>query len=105
MKCNGEAATNFPGQKDDIADFLDNPDYKMEEDEEVDIASYFDEGTRFLPSSCPPPKTFHLTTGGGRTFQFSYESICQFASDLSYLIVAAAGVFFAIYIGRAAGGE
>ena len=105
LKCDGEDATDFPAQKDDISDFLKNPAYRMEEDEEVNIASYFKEGTRFLPSSCPPPKVFHLTTGGGRTFQFSYESICLFASDLGFLIVAAAGVFFAIYVGRAAGGE
>ena len=66
----------------------------------------FNEGTRFLPASgCPQPKSFSLSTGGGRTFEFSFEPLCQFASDLSYLIVAAAGVFFAIYIGRASGGE
>lgn len=105
LKCDAEDATDFPEQKDEISDFLKNPAYRMEEDEEVNISSYFKEGTRFLPSSCPPPKVFHLTTGGGRTFQFSYESICLFASDLGFLIVAAAGVFFAIYVGRAAGGE
>ena len=105
LKCDAEDATDFPSQRDEISDFLKNPAYRMEEDEEVDISSYFKEGTRFLPSSCPLPKVFHLTTGGGRTFQFSYESICLFASDLGFLIVAAAGVFFAIYVGRAAGGE
>lgn len=96
---------DFPKQKDAIGDFLGQPDLQPEEDEEVDVGSMFTEGTRFLPSGCPPPESVSLTTAGGRTFQFSYEPLCQLATDLSYLIVAAAGIFFAVYVGRAVGGE
>jgi uncharacterized membrane protein YgcG len=103
--CADVEARNFPSQQDEIADFLDNPDYKAEEDEEIDLGQMFSEGTRFLPSSCPQAKTFSLTTMGGRTFSLSFEPLCQFASDLSYLIVAAAAVFYALYVGRAVGGE
>ena len=105
QKCSGDAATDFLGQKDDIADFLDQPAFESEEDEEINLGEMFSEGTRFLPSSCPQAKSFSLTTNGGRTFSLSFEPLCQFASDLSYLIVAAAAVFYALYVGRAVGGE
>jgi hypothetical protein len=103
--CNGLEKSDFPGQQDDIADFLDQPDFEAEEDEEINLGEMFSEGTRFLPSSCPQAKSFSLTTNGGRTFSLSFEPLCQFASDLSYLIVAAAAVFYALYVGRAVGGE
>lgn len=105
-RCEGIDRLDFDEQKDGIEDFLSNEDFQPEEDEEVNVGDLFSEGTRFLPASgCPQPRTFSLTTGGGRSFEFSFEPLCQFASDLSFLIVAAAGVFFAIYIGRASGGE
>ncbi|PYC27390.1 hypothetical protein DMO17_06520 [Aquipseudomonas alcaligenes] len=103
--CREKESAYFPDQRDDIGDFLDNPDFEAEQDEEINLGNMFSEGTRFLPSSCPPDKTVHLSLAGGRTFSFTYEPLCQFASDLSYLIVAAAAVFFAVYVGRATGGE
>ncbi|WP_225592338.1 virulence factor TspB C-terminal domain-related protein [Pseudomonas sp. PDM15] len=103
--CDGLEQSDFLGQQDDIADFLDQPDFEAEEDEEINLSEMFSEGTRFLPSSCPQAKSFSLTTNGGRTFSLSFEPLCQFASDLSYLIVAAAAVFYALYVGRAVGGE
>lgn len=103
--CTGLDMADFPGQKDQIDDFLDQPALKPEEDEEINLGDMFSEGTRFLPSSCPQAKQVSLTLMGGRSFSFSYEPLCQFASDLSYLIVAAAAVFYALYVGRAVGGE
>lgn len=103
--CSDQAAMDYPKQRDAINDFLNQPDLKPEEDEEIDLGSMFSEGTRFLPSGCPAPESVALTSAGGRTFQFSYEPLCQLATDLSYLIVAAAGIFFAVYVGRAVGGE
>lgn len=102
--CANQKAMDYPSQEGDIKDFLNQPEYKAEPDEEVDLGSMFSECTRFLPSGCPSPESVALTTAGGRTFQFTYEPLCQLATDLSYLIVAAAGIFFAVYVGRAAGG-
>ncbi|UUY10485.1 hypothetical protein LRS11_10840 [Pseudomonas sp. J452] len=102
--CADQKAMDYPSQEGDIKDFLNQPEFKAVADEEVDLGSMFSEGTRFLPSGCPSPESVALTSAGGRTFQFSYEPLCQLATDLSYLIVAAAGIFFAVYVGRAAGG-
>lgn len=104
LMCDGQD-TDFPSQKGDIDDFLDNPDFKAEDDEEINLGNLFSEGTRFLPSSCPTPESLSLITGGGHSFRLSYEPLCQFASDLGVLIVIASGIFYAIYVGRAVGGE
>lgn len=106
QKCSQEQGVYYPAQRDAINTFLSNPEFKQEEDEEINVGDLFNSGTRFLPSSgCPKPRTIALGGGGGRTFELTFEPLCQFATDLGYLIVAASGVFFAIYIGRAAGGE
>lgn len=102
--CENKAALDFNSQKDEVAEYLKGDQFKAQDDEEIDLGSMFSEGTRFLPSSCPEPESFHLISAGGRTFAFTYEPLCQLASDLSFLIVAAAGVFFAVYVGRATGG-
>ncbi|NMZ70084.1 hypothetical protein HBN62_14625 [Pseudomonas peli] len=78
-----------------------------EGDGEIDISSLFNEGTkaRFLPSGCPPPRAVSLATAGGRVFELSFEPLCNFAADLSYFIVIAASIFYAVYVGRSFGGE
>jgi len=71
----------------------------------IDVPSFINQGTRFLPSACPAAESFSLTTAGGRTFQLSYEPLCRAASDLSGLFVAVATVLAALYVGRAVGGQ
>lgn len=104
-RCEALENNDFNDQKQGIEDFLSQEKFQPDEDEQINLGNLFKEGTRFLPSSCPPPKTLSLTTNGGRSFQLSFEPLCQLASDLSYLIVAAAAVFYALYVGRAVGGE
>lgn len=105
--CNSEYREVFDKEvKDDIGKFFQHPDFKGQDDELINVGDLFNQGTRFLPSSgCPQPKVVNLRSFGGHSFQFEFDPLCQFATDLSYLIVVAAGVFFAVYVGRAFGGQ
>jgi hypothetical protein len=109
-RCASLNAGDFPSQEGDISGLINSKGDAATLDEgdgEIDVSGLFSGPTdaRFLPAACPPPKTFNLTTLGGRTFEFTYEPLCQLAIDLSYLIVIAASLFYAIYVGRASGGE
>ena len=105
MRCQQEEQDDFPGNKDDIKSLFQGERFQVEEGSETDVSSLFNTGTRFLPASCPADSNFSLTTNGGRTFGISYLPLCQLATDLGYLIVVAASLFFAIYVGRGVGGE
>lgn len=94
---------DYPNQSDEIEDFLDHPDFQEGEIEEVNVGDLVKEGTRFLPASCPAPLTASLS--GGRSISISYEPICKVADSISYLFVALAWVFFAVYVGRSSGGD
>lgn len=109
-RCDALAAGNYPSQEGDITGFINGKgdSAKLDEgDGEIDVSGLFSGPTdpRFLPATCPAAKTVTLTSQGGRTFEFTYEPLCQFATDLGYLIVIAASLFYAIYVGRASGGE
>ena len=72
---------------------------------EVSGAGLFSNGLnapRWLPSACPAPKSISIK---GVSTSLSFEPACQFASALGPLFVALAGVFFAVYVGRALGGS
>ncbi|OMG61429.1 hypothetical protein AUR61_020460 [Stutzerimonas balearica] len=71
----------------------------------IDVPSFINQGTRFLPSACPTAERFSLITAGGRSFELSYEPLCRAASDLSGLFVAVATVLAALYVGRSVGGQ
>lgn len=107
LRCQIEVLNDFDKHQDDIAKTIEGEDFELTKDEEINVAGFLSEGTgrRFLPSACPADKTFSLRTGGGRTFAFTYAPLCQLATDLSYLIVIAATIFFAVYVGRSFGGE
>ncbi|MDF3932224.1 virulence factor TspB C-terminal domain-related protein [Pseudomonas citronellolis] len=107
LRCQIEVLNDFDKHQDDIAKTVEGEDFELTKDEEINVAGFLSEGTgrRFLPSACPADKTFSLRTGGGRTFAFTYAPLCQLATDLSYLIVIAATIFFAVYVGRSFGGE
>lgn len=71
----------------------------------VDGSSLFSDGTgaaRWLPTGCPAPKPINIK---GVSTSLSFQPACDFASGLSYVLVALASVFFAIYVGRAFGGS
>ena len=105
FSCRTKEGGDFPAQKDALKQLLGDPQLAPEPDTEINVGELFNRGTRFLPAACPPPKSLSLITNGGRAFEISYDPLCQLATDLGYLIVVAASIFYAIYVGRAAGGE
>lgn len=97
---------DFEGHKGEIDSLFSGPDFQREADEEVTVPSFVTGITRFFPSnSCPADASVSLSSFGGRTLKFSFEPICSFATALGPLIVIAATVFAALYVGRAFGGE
>ncbi len=80
--------------------------FKLDEgSSEIELPTFVNQGTRFLPASCPAAETFSLRTSGGRSFEISYEPLCRAANDLSGLFVAVATVLAALYVGRSVGGQ
>ena len=104
--CLAEELTDFPKHKPAIEAAVTGDRFQLDEGSGViDVPSFINKGTRFLPSACPAAESFSLTTAGGRTFQLSYEPLCRAASDLSGLFVAVATVLAALYVGRGVGGQ
>jgi len=104
--CLAEEMTDFPKHKPAIEAAVTGDRFQLDEGSGViDVPSFINQGTRFLPSACPSAESFSLTTAGGRTFQLSYEPLCRAASDLSGLFVAVATVLAALYVGRGVGGQ
>lgn len=107
-RCDFEEANDFDSNKTDIEGLFEGQGdkFKLEEGSgDIDVPSIINQGTRFLPSSCPAAESFSLTTAGGRSFSLSYEPLCRAASDLSGLFVAVATVLAALYVGRSVGGN
>ena len=74
--------------------------------EEIDASSLFSgpSAARWLSASCPADRSIYLTlTDSSITFSWSF--VCQYASALGNLLVALASLFFAVYVGRAFGGD
>lgn len=91
-------------QTKQIVDSFTGDKYKLGESS-TDIGSSFStalNSPRFLPASCPPPQRINIQ---GRSYSLPWSYVCDFASGLSYLIVAMAGVFFVTYVGRGFGGD
>lgn len=104
--CHAEEMADFPKHKPAIEAAVSGDQFQLDEGSGViDVPSFINQGTRFLPSTCPTAESFSLTTAGGRTFQLSYEPLCRAASDLSGLFVAVATILAALYVGRAVGGQ
>lgn len=79
-------------------------DYELQEDE-VDASELFPGSSgRWLSSSCPADRTIHLSLTGS-SVTFSWNFVCQYAQALGNLLVALASLFFAVYVGRAFGGD
>lgn len=104
--CADEKARDFEGHKGQIESLFSGTEYSRDNEEEITVPSFVDGITRFLPSNtCPADATVSLGSFGGRTLRFSFEPICSFATILGPLIVIAATVFSALYVGRSFGGE
>lgn len=106
QRCLAEEMADFEGNESDIEAMFEGEKFDLDEGEgDIEVPSFIQQGTRFLPATCPQDKSFNLSTAGGRTFALSFEPLCQAASDLSGLFVAVATIFAALYVGRAVGGQ
>lgn len=106
QQCFAEEQADFEGQKENIEQLVQGEKFDLDEGEgDIDVPSFINQGTRFLPSSCPADETMSLHLAGGRNFGLSYEPLCRAATDLSGLFVAVATIFAALYVGRAVGGK
>ncbi|MDH1008312.1 virulence factor TspB C-terminal domain-related protein [Pseudomonas nicosulfuronedens] len=105
LRCAYEKQSDYEKHKTEIQAAVTGAKFEMDDSTEIQIPSFINQGTRFLPASCPADKTFSLRTNGGRTFAFTYEPLCAAATDLGYLIVIAVGAFCVLYVGRSLGGE
>ncbi|WP_312245210.1 virulence factor TspB C-terminal domain-related protein [Stutzerimonas nitrititolerans] len=104
--CLAEEMTDFEKHKPSIEAAVTGDKFELNEgDGVIDVPSFVNQGTRFLPSTCPTAERFSLTMAGGRSFEISYEPLCRAASDLSGLFVAVATVLAALYVGRSVGGQ
>jgi len=107
-RCDFEESEDFESNKADIKGLFEGQGDKFKLDEgsgDIDVPSFINQGTRFLPATCPAAESFSLTTAGGRTFTLSYEPLCRAATDLSGLFVAVATILAALYVGRSVGGN
>ncbi|GGE47672.1 hypothetical protein GCM10007421_22430 [Halopseudomonas oceani] len=100
-KCILQDALDFPTQQSEITSIFQGDEFALDE-EEIEIPSFINQGTRFLPSTCPAPIALALS---GKTLQLDTQPFCTFANDLSFLIVAFSALGAALYVGRAFGGE
>lgn len=83
----------------DIQSIFSGDDNKLQE-RSVDVSGFFNEALsrgRFLSSSCPSPRSLSVM---GKTIQFSWQPICDFATAMGPLVVALASLFFAVYVFR-----
>ncbi len=106
LRCHAEKMDDFEGSKPDIEALVQGDKFQLDEGAgNIDIPSFVNKGSRFLPSTCPSDEKFSLTTAGGHSFGFSYEPLCRAATDLSPLFIAIATILAALYVGRAVGGQ
>lgn len=105
LRCAYEKQSDYDKHKADIKAAVVGDKFEIDDSSEIQIPSFINQGTRFLPASCPADKTFTLRTNGGRSFAVTYEPLCAAATDLGYLIVIAVGAFCVLYVGRSLGGE
>lgn len=106
LRCHAEEQADFEKNQPAIEAAVTGGKFELNEGNGViDVPSFVNQGTRFLPSTCPAAEKFSLTMAGGRSFEISYEPLCRAASDLSGLFVAVATVLAALYVGRSVGGQ
>jgi hypothetical protein len=105
LRCAYEKQSDYDKHKDEIKAAVTGQKFEIDDSSEIQIPSFINQGTRFLPAACPADKTFSLQSGAGRSFALTYEPLCAAATDLGYLIVIAVGAFCVLYVGRSLGGE
>lgn len=104
-RCDAEEAGDFPKHEADIKGLFSGAQFQAGDDELVSAPSFINSGARFLPSACPADANINLNFVGGHSFALSYSPFCFLAESLAPLILIAASVFAALYVGRSFGGE
>ncbi len=97
---------NYEDAKAGIESELAKDEYQVKEDEH-DMSGLFQQAigaSRWLPAACPAPERGSLHTRGAGSVQLSWQPTCDFASGVGPFLVAAASIFFAVYVGRGIGG-
>ena len=101
QRCLAEENSDYPKYKSEIESQLTDDKYQLE-NETVQVPGLLQGSTRFLPSSCPPPKQVSLA--GGHSVSVDFDLFCRFASGIAPVVVALALLFGALYVGRSFGG-
>lgn len=96
---------DYEKAKPGIESAIAGSEYQLQESEH-DVSGLFNNAlnaARWLPSACPPPQRYSLSTGNGISGEFSWQPTCDFASGVAPFLVAGACLFFAVYVGRGIG--
>ena len=103
--CQFESYYDFEDQQDNINSLFEGDDFQLPDFDDpeniIDLSGGggigFSTGSRWLSSGCPADISIPLS---GRTYTLSMQPYCAFADGIGYLIVIAATIFFAVYVGR-----
>lgn len=101
MRCHAEEQADYESKKTDIDSLLQGDKFEIEE-QNVDVPSFVDRATTFLPRTCPVDQRISVSSG---SISMSYEPLCVLAEGFSWIFVAFTTVFCAIYVGAAFGGN
>lgn len=101
QRCLAEDQADYPKYASEIESQLTDEKYQLEK-QDIQVKGLLENSTRFLPSSCPPPKQVSLS--GGTNITLEFDLFCSFASAIAPIIVALALLFGALYVGRSFGG-
>lgn len=99
QNCRYQEQTDFQAHKQDIDALVAGPEFELVESE-IQIPSFVTDVSRWLPASCPAPVQGTLGTVGLGSISLSFQPICDFAEALGPLIVIAAALYAALYVGR-----
>lgn len=101
MRCHAEEQADYESKKTDIDSLFQGDKFEIEE-QNVDVPSFVDRATTFLPRTCPADQRISVSSG---SISMSYEPLCVLAEGFSWIFVAFTTVFCAIYVGAAFGGN
>ena len=101
MRCHAEEQADYESKKTDIDSLFQGDKFEIEE-QNVDVPSFVDRATTFLPRTCPADQRISVSSG---SISMSYEPLCVLAEGFSWIFVAFTAVFCAIYVGAAFGGN
>lgn len=96
---------DWPTQQSSVLSEVSKPEYDLQE-KQIDASTLFTgpSAGRWIGGSCPADKVYYSTLAK-RSFYFSWSFFCQFSTGISVMLIGMASLFFAVYVGRAFGGN